>query len=446
MERLSTNPHVLRRIHPTAQDLPFTVPDLEVQQLASGHTAEDLHKAGRLFIADHSIQASYDVNPGRFTGACTAMFFLHPFTEVFLPLAIRVHPESGLIYTPLDDENDWTFAKMAFGMNDLFHGQNFHLAASHDVAEAVHQAALRTMSSRHPVRAYLDRIMYRAYAVRPIGDEVLFNDGGFFDQNFALNNKAGRQFATEVYKSTAGHFRGMEFHTDLVARGLLNCTYGPPLQHFPFFEDVEPMVTVLRDFASEFVHTYYPSNMYLAQDPELQSWITEANEGAQVLDFFPSPLSLQEELISILAQMSFLTGIGHHIQNALTPGASAGLLPMHPSKFKKPLPSAKGQIRNIMSYIANETEAIMHASLLVRFNRPLLQSQKGNLVNMWTGEEFLKGGRNSVRRAAEKFRLDMLRISDAIRGKRFDANGLSQGMPFIWRSLDPRLIPFYLSV
>jgi len=67
------------------------------------------------------------------------------------------HVGSDLIFTPLDDDNDWLIAKMAFEMNDLFHGQIFHLSNTHDVAEPVHQAALRTLSKRHPVRGYLDR-------------------------------------------------------------------------------------------------------------------------------------------------------------------------------------------------------------------------------------------------------------------------------------------------
>lgn len=82
---------------------------------------------------------------------------MHPTTGEFLPLAIKTNMGADLIYTPEDDENDWLFAKMAFEMNDLFHGQLFHLANTHDVAEPVHQAALRTLSKRHPVRGYLDR-------------------------------------------------------------------------------------------------------------------------------------------------------------------------------------------------------------------------------------------------------------------------------------------------
>ena len=157
MERLSVNPYVVERIHPQTKGLPFAIEDSVVSRIAAGMTLEALHAAGRLFLADHSYQARYPKTQGKYSAACSAYFYIHPQTGDFLPLAIKTNVGSDLIYTPLDDENDWLLAKMMFNMNDLFHGQIFHLANSHAVSEAVHQAALRTLSEMHPIRAFLDR-------------------------------------------------------------------------------------------------------------------------------------------------------------------------------------------------------------------------------------------------------------------------------------------------
>ena len=288
--------------------------------------------------------------------------------------------------------------------------------------------------------------MYQAYAVRPIGDEFLFNDGGFFDKSFAPTNFGGRKLSSDLYPVSAGLFRSSQFANDLAGRGLTDCTYGPPLKTMPFYDTVSPMVAAIRKFTETYVNTYYPSDALLVQDHELQAWMLEAVQEARVLDFPPFPLKEREALISILSHIAFLAGVGHHVLNAATPGESSGLLPLHPSAFNRPLPTSKGSIDSLMPYLHNDTEALKQASLLVRFNRPLLEEQKGDLVHMWAGEDFLAQTSPAVQRAAREFLQEMLRISDVIRAQAFDADGLSQGMPFIWRSLDPRKIPYYLSV
>ena len=53
---------------------------------------------------------------------------------------------------------------------------------------------------------------------------------------------------------------------------------------------------------------------------------------------------------------------------------------------------------------------------------------------------------SSVVRAAENFRSDMESIGKQIEERGFDEDGLSQGMPFVWKVLDPMKIPYFLSV
>ena len=159
MERLSVNLYGVRRLHSTDDILPFDVEPATSATLA-GTDLQTLHQAGRLFYVDHSYQAAYPTSVGKYTAACSSYFFIHPISSEFLPLAINTNVGSSLVYTPLDIKEDWLLAKAMFNMNDLFHGQIFHLANSHAVNEVVHQAALRTMSNAHPVLGLLDRHTY----------------------------------------------------------------------------------------------------------------------------------------------------------------------------------------------------------------------------------------------------------------------------------------------
>lgn len=178
------------------------------------------------------------------------------------------------------------------------------------------------------------------------------------------------------------------------------------------------MVSTIRDFIIVYIDTYYPSQALLEHDHELQAWIYECIEEAHVLDFPTFPLTSRDTFVSILTYIAVLTGIAHHVLNDATPGESSGVLPLHPSAFNLPLPTTKNSITDLLPYLHNETEALKQASLLVRFNRPLIGEQEGSLVDMFSEGEFLAmAGMEKVSEAAEIFKRSMKTISDGIRAR-----------------------------
>lgn len=78
--------------------------------------------------------------------------------------------------------------------------------------------------------------MFQAYAVRPVGAQVLFNPGGSFDKAFFISHEGGAQFVADNYP-IAGRFQANYLETDLKARGLIGSAFGPELKHLPFWED-----------------------------------------------------------------------------------------------------------------------------------------------------------------------------------------------------------------
>ncbi|KAL9586053.1 MAG: hypothetical protein Q9212_001143 [Teloschistes hypoglaucus] len=444
MERLSVGPFSTRRLHPSKDALPFAVDAAAVKRV-TGQSLEQLHASGRLFFADHSYQAKYALQPGRFAAACSAYFYIDPKSGDFLPLAIRTNVGKDLIYTPLDTKDDWLLAKMMFNNNDYFFGQIFHLANSHAVAEIVYLSALRTLSPRHPVRAFLDRVMYQAFAIRPVGSQILFNPGGYFDQGSAVDHNAVLSFVGQFYPSLAGLFQQNYFSTSLKIRGLVDSPYGPALKHFPFAEDAGPIVDSIRKFVTTYVYSYYTDTSLLTGDKEVQAWVKEANTAAQVLDFPSAPLDDRSTLIDILTQVAYLTGVNHHVLNSNAPSELSGTLPFHPSAFYQPIPTAKG-VKNLVSFLPNLNQSMNQVTLTLRFNRPTLPQEHGELVDMFSASSFLAGQPQGVQRAKDVFRAEMETLGEKVESKGFNDRGLSQGMPFVWKVLDPRRIPFFLCV
>jgi hypothetical protein len=156
MERLSINPFVVRRLN-TSEALPFAV-DAPIVRNLTGQTLRGLQSTGRLFYADHSSQIDLPKTPGKYGAACQAYFFIHPKTQDFLPLAIKPNNAgSNLIYTPADAPGDWLLAKIMYNINDVWQGQWYHLAATHELVEIVYEAAIRTLSDNHPILGLLKR-------------------------------------------------------------------------------------------------------------------------------------------------------------------------------------------------------------------------------------------------------------------------------------------------
>lgn len=287
--------------------------------------------------------------------------------------------------------------------------------------------------------------MYHAYAIRPMGEKVLFNSGGLFDQSFAITNHGVRTFATDFYSTAAGLFQSNYFHIDLVQRGLINCTYGPPLSSFPFYEDASILHASIHNFIVAFIDTYYVRDDLCAQDHELQSWIQEATAEALVLDFPQSPLTHKETLVGILTQFAFLAGVSHHVLNSGEPATTSGALPLHPSAIYAPPPVKKG-VKDLMSYLPPVDEAVKHIALLARFNRPQVESRNETLLYMFSSDRLLGKFGAKIEMAASLFENEMRAFSDIVRQRRFNSEGLSQGMPFVWQALDPQRIPYFLSV
>lgn len=267
-----------------------------------------------------------------------------------------------------------------------------------------------------------------------MGEKVLFNPRGFFDQSFAITNHGVRTFATDYYSTVAGLFQSNYFHTDLIARRLINCTYGPPLSSSPFFEDASILHTSIHSFMVAFLDTYYTRDDLLAQDHELQSWIQEATAEALVLDFPPFPLTRKETLVGILTQFAFLAGVSHHVLNSGEPATTSEALPLHPSAMYAPPPVKKG-VKVLMSYLPPIDEAVKHIALLARFNRHQVEHRNETLLYMFSSDSFLSKCGGKIGMATFLFEKEMRAFSDMVRQRGFDSEGLSQACLLCGRRL-----------
>jgi hypothetical protein len=117
MERLSVHPESLRRVKPI-DSVALPAKDKIAKEITT-KTQNGLQKEGRLLIVDQSSLANLTLTTGHYSGACEALFFVHSTSGGFLPLPMRPNNGSSLVYTLLDEDDDWMLAKILLSMNDV---------------------------------------------------------------------------------------------------------------------------------------------------------------------------------------------------------------------------------------------------------------------------------------------------------------------------------------
>ncbi|KAK6349928.1 hypothetical protein TWF696_006187 [Orbilia brochopaga] len=447
MERLSFDPYAVRRLFPDKDQLPFAVDDVIVQDVTGAESLQKLFESGFLFYADHRDQGSLE-HTEHFAAACDAYFFISESSKNFLPLAIRTNVGSNLIYTPHDEDNDWLLAKMMFNVNDFFFGQFHHLAATHYVFETGYLGGKRTLSEDHPVLVIMDRLRYGALGIRPLAVVVLFREGGSIDQFFGYKGSSAAEFAAKLYSNGyAGDVQNNYFLTNLRRRGLIDSPIGLPLKHFPFYEDALVNYNAIHDFMTDFVNSYYTSDSAIAGDPELQSWLLEANGPAGSINFpTKETMKTRAQLVDLLTHMAHLVSSSHHAVNTNQLITGAGSLPFNPSALYQPIPTEKGGITNLAPFLPPPSQCVQMILNQANFARPLIAGTSRTMVHMFDDPVTLGRLNKKTKDANERFMAAMRAQSAVIKARTFDENGLSQGMPFVWQALDPDVMPFSLTI
>ena len=103
-------------------------------------------------------------------------------------------------------------------------------------------------------------------------------------------------------------------------------------------------------------------------------------------------------------------------------------------------------VESTSTFLPNLNASLSRVTLLLGFSRPHLCNSQSDLKNIFEGPGSLAGVPAMIKGVANARRTRLLAISDIVQARNFDAEGPAQGMLFIRINLDPRKIPFSLSV
>lgn len=295
--------------------------------------------------------------------------------------------------------------------------------------------------------------------MRPLAIERLIYPGGPVDQLFPWAGSIAQDYTDGLYQSgEASAWQANYFTTRLEARGLINNNKdgdnsGPSFKSFPFYDDASVVIDAIRTFFTALIDSYYDDAAAVSADVELQAWLQEASGPAAVRDF-PSTLDDNDDkkaqVVDILTHFAYLVAVQHGVLNTNSPVASTASLPLHPLAFYRALPTERGTIASadeLVAYLPPPAAAIGQIALLASFNRPEFLGTDQTLRHMFDLDADVRARLSEdTGRAADAFAEAMGAFAGVVGARGFDADGLCQGMPFVWNALDPDRASYWITI
>lgn len=229
------------------------------------------------------------------------------------------------------------------------------------------------------------------------------------------------------------------------SRGLINENGEYPFKNFPFFDDANEIHSIYKNFFTSFVDSYYASDADVAADQEVANWFEEGPKNAKVHDFPDVSTLNKQTLIDVLTHFGFIVSVSHHALNGGDPIGSKATLPFHLPALHAPVPEAKG-VTDLMPFLPDAKQAVHYIGFIASFNRPFYETSGRTLQNAFSEDNMLARLNEETKQASQTFLDSMQSLSQEVRSRGFDENGLSMGMPFVYRTLDPGYIPFFCAV
>lgn len=284
-------------------------------------TLADAASAGLVYVADFAFLAKADAKAGSWLGLTkyldvpVATFVYYPpmgrFPARLMPLAIRLGQSEGSKLVAPTHGNAWLRAKTAVQVSDIiWHESRAHLGHTHLVMEAVAVSCERTMASCHPLKILLAPHYEFTMAINDFAKHHLVCPGGQVERYMAT--------AIASFIGCAGTaLADFDLLAMLPEKELESRDVRDPngIAVYPYRDDAIPVFRAIRKFVEEYVGLYYPDDLTVLGDKELQAFRVElgAQDGGR-LPRIPT-IETRARLVDVMAFFLFTASAQHSAVN-----------------------------------------------------------------------------------------------------------------------------------
>ncbi|KAL2090269.1 hypothetical protein ACEWY4_014957 [Coilia grayii] len=323
----------------------FAVTDAMVQPfLESGSSLAAEMQKGNIFLVDYRRIAGLHVpvihGKKQYIAAPLCLLYKTP-DDKLLPIAIQLNQEPGPdnpVFLPSDPEHDWLLAKM-FVRNADFHEHevNSHYLRTHGLSEVFIISTLRNLPMPHPLYKLLIPHTRYTLHINTTGRTKLFGPEGIYTKATNLGGQGKFDLLKRWFSEVS--YSALCLPEDIKARGLES------IPNFYYRDDGLKLWDILNRYVRSMVELYYPSDLEVRRDSELQTWIKDIFVHGflgQRRTEVPETFCTVEEVVKFITMVIFNMSAQH---SAVNTGQFdyGGWLPNSPNSMQKPPPTTKGQ-------------------------------------------------------------------------------------------------------
>ncbi|NXO00344.1 ALOX8 lipoxygenase, partial [Rhinopomastus cyanomelas] len=312
---------------------------------------------------------------------------------------------SSPIFTPSDSQWDWLLAKAWVRNADFYcHQLLSHLLLTHLLAEVFAVSTLRQLPSCHPVFKLLLPHFRFTLHINTLARSVLINPGGVIDKGSGLSYEAMVLLVQRgLQRVTLG---SLCLPDDLRQRGV------ETLPNYRYRDDGLALWGAIESFVSGIVGFYYPDDVAVSGDPELQAWVQEIfTHGflGRESSGFPRSLRTAAELRRILTMVIFTCSAQHAAVNNGQYDLCA-FVPNAPSTMRQPPPTEKGR-GSLQRFLQTLPEVDTSAQILVALTLLSSRLSDSTPLGRYPEERFTEA---EPRQLIRSFQGRLREISDGI--------------------------------
>lgn len=300
--------------------------------LPPGQTLEGMLAQGLLYVVDQPILQGFPQVRDHVTAVPTCLFFADLAGGRLMPLAVKLAPEPDApVFTPLDPPGLWLAVKTFANQADLIvHVAVQHFLRMHFAMEVVYVAMCRSLSVRHPLRAFVAPHFYlHVFADQNVRAHILK------DTDWWLVRKAWPTWS----------FADLDVPEDFRRRGVDD---PERLPNFHFRDESLALWGLYRSHVEGIVTTLYASDADVSADEELQAWWTELRDprfgGVNDLPGDADGHLTRRESVTALLTRVLFTVTSRHSHNTNLGRQYYAYTPNTPLFLTLPLPVGKAEV------------------------------------------------------------------------------------------------------